>query len=92
MISWPVVRGAILVTKKNDGYLSSTRTLFQCYAPNELAAKETIKKVHEDFQGALKYWKEYFDEWTFVHNAPDGRLAPNIIKGVSRTTPTKSEA
>ncbi len=66
--------------RKNDGYLSSTRTLFQCYAPNEIEAKKTIKKIHEDFQGALKYWKEDFDEWAFVHNAPNGRLAPTIIK------------
>ena len=52
--------------RKNDGYLASTRTLFQSYAPNDLTAAEAIKKIHEDFEGAKAHWEEYFDEWTFV--------------------------
>lgn len=62
--------------RKNDGYLPSARILFQSYAPNELSAAEAIKKINEDFEGAKEHWEEYFDEWTFVHNAPDGRLGP----------------
>ncbi len=66
--------------RKNDGYLPSARTLFQSYAPNELSAAEAIKKINEDFEGAKEHWEKYFDEWTFVHNAPDGRLGPHIIE------------
>jgi len=66
--------------RKNDGYLPSTRTLFQSYAPNELSAAEAIKKINEDFEGAKEHWEKYFSEWTFVHNAPDGRLGPHVIE------------
>jgi len=66
--------------RKNDGYLPSARILFQSYAPNELSAAEAIKKINEDFAGAKEHWEKYFDEWSFVHNAPDGRLGPHIIK------------
>jgi hypothetical protein len=66
--------------RKNDGYLPSARILFQSYAPNELTAADTIKKIQEDFEGAKDYWEKYFDEWTFVHNAHDGRLGPRIIE------------
>jgi len=65
--------------KKNDGYLKSKRTLFQVYGPNDLAAKETIEKIGEDFTGALPHWKEYFDTWVFVHNSKAG-LGPDVLK------------
>jgi len=70
--------------RKNDGYLPSARTLFQSYAPNELRAAEAIKKINEDFEGAKEHWEKYFGEWTFVHNAPDGRLAPHIIEALAK--------
>lgn len=70
--------------RKNDGYLPSARTLFQSYAPNELSAAEAIKKIHEDFEGAKEHWEKYFGEWTFVHNAPDGRLGPHIIEALAK--------
>jgi hypothetical protein len=70
--------------RKNDGYLPSARILFQSYAPNDLSATEAIKKINEDFEGAKDYWEKYFDEWTFVHNAPDGRLGPHIIEALTR--------
>ncbi len=70
--------------RKNDGYLPSARTLFQSYAPNELSAAEAIKKINEDFEGAKAHWKKYFGEWTFVHNAPDGRLGPHIIEALNK--------
>ncbi|GAB7442534.1 hypothetical protein OUHCRE11_17060 [Enterobacter asburiae] len=68
--------------RKNDGYLPSARILYQSYAPNELTAAEAVKKINEDFDGAKEYWEEYFDEWTFVHNAQDGRLGPHIIEAL----------
>ncbi|GFE87720.1 ABC-three component system protein [Steroidobacter agaridevorans] len=70
--------------RKNDGYLSSARILFQSYAPNELSAAEATKKINEDFEGGKEYWEEYVDEWTFVHNAPDGRLGPHIIEALAK--------
>lgn len=70
--------------RKNDGYLPSARVLFQSYAPNELSATEAIRKINEDFEGAREHWAKYFDEWTFVHNAPDGRLSPQIIEALAR--------
>lgn len=70
--------------RKNDGYLPSARILFQSYAPNELSAAEAIKKIKEDFEGAKEHWEDYFDEWAFVHNAPDGRLGPHIIAALAK--------
>lgn len=70
--------------RKNDGYLPSARILFQSYAPNELSAADAIKKINEDFEGAKEHWEKYFDEWTFVHNAPDGRLGPHIIEELGK--------
>lgn len=70
--------------RKNDGYLPSARILYQSYAPNELSAAEAVKKINEDFEGAKEHWEKYFDEWTFVHNAPDGRLGPHIIEVLAK--------
>ena len=70
--------------RKNDGYLPSGRILYQSYAPNELTAAEAIKKIDEDFNGAKEHWEKYFDEWTFVHNAHDGRLGPHIIEALAK--------
>lgn len=60
------------------------RLLFQSYAPNELSAAEAIRKIIEDFEGAKAHWEKYFDEWAFVHNAPDGRLGPHIIEELAK--------
>lgn len=69
--------------RKNDGYLPSARTLFQVYAPNEIEAASTIKKINEDFAGGKDHWQQYFDRWVFVHNAYDHRLPPAVIKTVA---------
>lgn len=68
--------------RKNDGYLRSARTLYQVYAPNELKDASAISKIKKDFEGACEHWLEFFDEWTFVHNAPDGRLSPSVIEAL----------
>ena len=65
--------------RKNDGYLRSRRTMFQVYAPNEVAERETLKKINSDYEGAVPFWKEYFDKWVFVHNSIDG-LSPNVTQ------------
>lgn len=53
---------------KNDGYLPSQRILFQLYAPQEMRVDAAVKKIDEDFLGALPYWRNYFDSWIFVRN------------------------
>jgi hypothetical protein len=65
--------------RKNDGFLKSERRLFQVYAPNEMKAKDAIKKIAEDFKGAKVHWGEHFDKWSFVHNA-EGGLPPHVIE------------
>lgn len=66
--------------RKNDGYLSSKRYLFQCFGPRSMSPlKKCLAKVKEDFAGALPYWKKYFDTWVFVHNGIDG-IAPDLAE------------
>jgi hypothetical protein len=70
---------------KNDGYLPSTRTLFQVYAPNEMSAAEAKRKIEEDFKGALVHWGKAFDTWAFVYNG-EAIPAPiqQVINGLER--------
>ena len=65
--------------RKNDGYVRSRRILFQCYAPNEMTASLSVKKIKADFAGALPYWKVHFDTWVFLHNSKQG-LSPQVTK------------
>ena len=43
---------------KCDGRRRSTGTVFQCYAPDVLHAARTIRKIDEDFHGALTNWPD----------------------------------
>jgi hypothetical protein len=66
--------------RKNDGYLRSQRKLFQCFAPSEMKPlAKWLKKVNEDFTGALPYWEEHFDQWILTHNDING-LPPDVVK------------
>lgn len=65
--------------RKNDGYVRSTRTLFQVYAPNEVEESKTLTKIDEDYIGALPHWPNHFDTWVFVHNSMQG-LGPGVTK------------
>ena len=65
--------------RKNDGYLKSTRCLFQVYAPYEMEAAKAVAKMTEDFEGAKLFWGTHFKKWAFVHNALDG-LPPHCHK------------
>ncbi len=68
--------------RKNDGWSPASRTLFQVYAPAKFKASELTTKLTEDFDGAVNYWKQYFDMWVFVHNDVDG-LAPAVERKVA---------
>jgi hypothetical protein len=39
--------------RKNDGYLRSRKTLFQCYGPKEIRPHATAKKIADDFKGRI---------------------------------------
>jgi hypothetical protein len=65
--------------RKCDGYLRSSRRLFACYAPQEADFKTTQGKLHSDFNGALPHQGKFWDEWCFVHNSADGRLATDLV-------------
>lgn len=65
--------------RKNDGYLASKRILFQVYAPNDMEASKAVKKINDDFNGALPYWGNYFDTWVFLHNSRSG-LGPDVTE------------
>lgn len=65
--------------RKNDGYVKSTKSLYQVYAPNELTAENAVAKIDEDFTAALPYWKTHLNNWTFVHNSQIG-LGPTVTK------------
>jgi hypothetical protein len=41
--------------------------------------KKCKAKINQDFAAALPYWKGYFDQWFFTHNAIDG-LAADVLK------------
>lgn len=43
---------------KSDGFSLNSRTVFQCYAPEELTGAEAARKVKEDFQGGRNHWNE----------------------------------
>jgi hypothetical protein len=66
--------------RKCDGYHRPTRTLFQCFAPNDVALPNTLGKMKEDFEGALQHQAAFWDKWVFVHNAPEGRLATDVVQ------------
>jgi len=57
--------------RKCDGYLQSTDTVFQVYAPTRVELRSWLRKIDEDFSGAKAQWAT-MRSWTFVHNQHDG--------------------
>lgn len=57
--------------RKCDGYLQSTHTVFQVYAPTRVELKSWLNKIDENFTGAEDQWKT-MRSWIFVHNQHDG--------------------
>ena len=67
---------------KCDGRLTSTRTIFQCYAPRTMIAATLKQKINADFAGARVNWPgEQMARWTFVHNDREG-LPASIVKQI----------
>jgi hypothetical protein len=42
--------------QKCDGYLASTKAVFQVYAPRTMKQAQLIKKACGDFDGAVHHW------------------------------------
>lgn len=66
---------------KNDGWIPTSGTLFQCYAPEELDATRLVKKITEDFDGARAKWAGKIRAWTFVY-ASQGKLPPFVLSAI----------
>lgn len=69
---------------KCDGYLPSERRFYQCYAPGELRKSQTLRKLNDDFSGALPHAVEFFDTWVFVHNSEGGRIPTWLLLKIER--------
>lgn len=63
---------------KCDGYRVSNKTVFQCYAPRALNLKKMLKKIDEDFGGAVEHWGTRMEHWSLVHNERDGLPADAV--------------
>jgi len=66
---------------KCDGRRISTKSIFQCYAPDVMKEAELIAKIDKDFLGARDHWKTDMEEWIFVHNDDRG-LPPNAVRHI----------
>ena len=65
--------------KKCDGYILSSGSFYQVYAPDELDAKSAVKKMKDDFSSALENWTDKIKTWVFVHNSKTG-VPPHILQ------------
>jgi hypothetical protein len=53
---------------KCDGFRASDGTVFQCYAPDTTKLKQLLRKIDDDFHGALEHWGAKMRRWELVHN------------------------
>lgn len=75
---------------KCDGYVESTQTVFQAYAPRQMKLADLLEKIQADFDGARRHWQGRMREWAFVHNDWEGLPADAIqlLQDISRKYPT----
>lgn len=67
--------------RKNDGYIHTERKLFAVYGPWKPTAAEVCAKVTSDFEGAVPHWQEWFGEFVFMHNDPQG-VGPQLMEKI----------
>lgn len=74
---------------KCDGYQVSTRTVFQCYAPDRMKAPALIRKITDDFDGARDHWGQTMRQWVLVHNDQRGLPASAVqhVNGIRSASP-----
>lgn len=66
---------------KNDGWIPSSGTIFQCYAPDSTNASKILAKLNGDFQGALAKWSGKMKAWTLVYSEQD-QLPPMVVSRI----------
>ena len=66
--------------RKCDGYHASIKAVYQLYAPEAFKLAAMLRKIDEDFLGALAFWKGQMLEWRFVHNQWRGLAADVVFK------------
>lgn len=65
---------------KCDGFLKNKGTVYQCYAPDSIILAVLLKKIDEDFNGAVAHWGDKMKCWCFVHNDDRGLPAEAVQK------------
>ncbi|WP_428116907.1 ABC-three component system protein [Candidatus Poriferisodalis sp.] len=68
----PVAAAGSEGDRKCDGLLPSQRRFFQAYAPKHFNKRDLLKKLEDDYNGAIEHWGGRFDTWTFIHNSREG--------------------
>lgn len=76
--------------RKNDGYIRHIGHYYQCYGPEDLTKKETIKrgvkKLSDDFEGLISYWNEAYEvkKFFYVVNDKYKGLPPDIMYEIDK--------
>lgn len=63
---------------KADGFSTATGTVYQCYAPEQMTARDSVAKLTHDFHGAREHWREKMRSWVFVWSA-EKALPPQVV-------------
>jgi hypothetical protein len=66
---------------KADGYSTTTGTVYQCYAPEDMTGPEAARKIVEDFHGARNRWQDKMRSWDFVWSS-ERALPPQAVAAV----------
>ena len=78
--------------KKNDGFIKSTGTYFQCYAPEDLTNKEkdTIAKLQSTIGELIEFWKDIspVKEFCYVLNDKYVGVFPSIERELAQIEKT----
>jgi hypothetical protein len=67
---------------KADGYSTGTRTVYQCYAPEDMTGAEAASKIREDFNGARNHWQDKMWCWVFVWSS-ERALPPQAVAALA---------
>ena len=82
--------------RKNDGFIPTTNTYFQCYAPEDIQKSEAnlITKLNTDFKGLVNHWEgEGFKVETFYFavNDKDKGLSPSSYSELEKLKNSHTE-
>jgi hypothetical protein len=67
---------------KADGYSVNSKTIYQCYAPEEMTGPKAAKKLEEDFEGARGRWQDRMERWIFVWSS-ERALPPQVVAALA---------